>query len=265
VAKKNQQPPPSDDDDDDVDFSPKQLEVINNTVSAAVSAMVGRKLKPLQDQLGELGSMRESIETLTKTLGGQGGQQQGQPGGAGGQQQSAAPKLEDHPEFIAMKKRDEAREAERKQERANARNAKRDQKLTEIATAAGVDKNRVRGVVALLRDQVKFDKDDNPIMSVKRNGYDEDVDLEAGAGEFFKSDEGKAYLAPQQPVRGGQQQRGTNAASVVRGQSGAGAAAGTNAPIRGKDEAKVERKQQAVATLADAVGQLLGGGNIEIG
>lgn len=271
----NNQQPTDDDDDDEVEFTPRQLEVINNQVNATVTAIVTRKLKPFQDQLSVLPTIQETLEKLASGGGAAGGQQQGQ--GSGGQQQQqpggAGLKLEEHPEFVALKKRDQQREAERQREREEARNSKRDARLTEIATAAGVDKHRVRGVVALLRDQVKFDKDNNPFMTVKRNGLDEEVDLDAGATDFFTSDEGKAYLAPtqqQQQQRGGNQQRGqqqqqqrggTNAAGVVRG-----AGQGNNNPMATQQQQRTEKVQAARTNLRENVQALFGdGANIEIG
>lgn len=253
-----------DDDDDEAQFTPAQLRVMNNTVSAAVSAQLGRKLKPIQDQLGEVSSMRETIEGIASRLGQQGAPAAGGKEGEGG---TVKPKPQDDPEVLAMRKRIENMERATLEKETAARNRDRDSRLTAAATAANVDKNRTRGAVALLRDQVKFDKDGNAYMTVQRNGLDEEVDLETGAAEFFKTDEGKAYLAPQQPVRGGSGGGGnrTSTNTVVRGQGSGQGSGGQNAPVQQRNAAKTQQKQEAVNNLADAVGELIGGGNISLG
>lgn len=260
-ANPNPNPPEDDDGGDDVEaFTPRQLEMINNTVTAAVTAHVKRGLKPIQDQLAPLLTMPEQLTAITERLAGNAAP----AAGAGGQQPAAgagagAQPAKDDPEKIALKKRLDAIEQEREQERVQARNTKRDATLAELATKAGVDKNRLRGVVALLRDGVQFDKEGNPYMTVERHGLPEQVTLEVGAGEFFKSDEGKAYIAPASPnPRGGTGGgRGTTAASVTRRTS--------NAPAKGGSEAKQERQQAATQQLTDAIGELFSGGGINIG
>lgn len=251
--------PPDDDEvtDDEVEFTPAQLRVMNNTISAAVSAQLGRKLKPVQDQLGELSTMRESIDTLAKTLGGGGAGAGAGAAGAGG---AAVVAPKDDPEIKAMRARVEAMETAAKEKEIAARNRDRDSRLTSIATSVGVDKNRIRGAVSLLKDQVSFDKEGNAIMKVQRGGFDEDVDIETGASEFFKTDEGKSYLAPQQALRGGSGQRTSTTTVVNRGAGGA-----NNNPSRGAQQEKAGKKAEAANALADAVGELIGGGNINLG
>lgn len=262
MAPKAKQPnpnPPDDDDDGDGGgaeaFSPSQLEIINNTVTAAVTAHVKRGLKPMQDQLAVLPTIQETLEKLA------GGGKQNEGGGDEGkakqqQQQAAQP----DPEKVAMKKRLDAIEAEREQERASAREARRDTALTEIATKAGVEKNRIRGVVALMRGEAKYDKESgNYFMTVNRHGVDEQVSLEEGAASFFKSDEGKSYLAPTSaaPRGGSGQGRGTTTTAGVTQRS--------NAPAKGANGAKEEKKQAAAEAFVGAVGELFGGGNINVG
>jgi hypothetical protein len=267
MAKKPAPTDPPDDDDDDEPFTPKQLAAMNNTITAAVTSHVKRQLKPVQDQLGVLPTIQETLEKLAAGGGVANQPNAGAAGaagaGAGGAANPPAPKGED-PEIVAMRKRVNAIEEERKAEVARARNERRDASLTTIVTTSGVDKNRVRGVVALLREQTMFDKDGNPIMRVNRNGLDEEVPLDEGARDFFNTDEGKSYLAPQNPApRGGSGARTTNAASVVRGTGGANS--GNNAPQRGAKGDKAAAKADATQALAEAVGELMGGGNITLG
>ena len=260
------------DDDYDDDIYPRILDVINNTVSAAVTSHVSRKLKPLEQKLGALDGIGDKLDQILaggKPAGGGAGD--GKPaGGDGGG--AAGGKAAPDPEKVALQKRLDAIEAERKQDRINARNAKRDARLTELVTAAGVDKLRVRGAVAILRDQVKIDEHSGDLsMTVQRKGYTEDVDLDDGVAEFFATDEGKAYLAPQGRQGGGggggnANTGKTSARTVVRAGGGGGSGSGTsNAGMKGADQAKAERKAQALEGLQGAVAELMGGGNIEIG
>lgn len=261
-VKPKQQPAPDPEDEnedgDEVEFTPKQLEVMNKTINAAVSTHLKRAMKPFEAMPTTLTSITERLEQMA------GG---GAQPGAGGQQpptgQQPAPKKDEpDPEKIAMRKRLDAIEAEREKERVATRHAKRDSTLTELATKAGVDKNRLRGVTALMREAVQFDDDGNPFMVVKRHGVDEQVSIEDGAADFFKSDEGKSYLAPSTPTpRGGSGTRQqTNAAGVARAGGG-----GSNAPAKGKDAAKQERIAQANQNLAEALSEISGGGNIVVG
>lgn len=244
--------------DDEPHFTPQQQSYINklvtDSVNAAVTANLGRKLGPaIKESLGsELGDIRE---TLAKMAGGAGQQQQPQPGQQGGENKP-------DPKVQALERQLAEMRSEREADQRRMRESARDTRIRELALAAKVDPNRMRGVVALLKDQVKFADDGRPVITVQRNGYAEDLDLDQGVGEFFKTDEGKAYLAPTLP-----QQRGPSAPPAQRQPGGAasGASAPRNAPQRTKEQAKDDRKQQAMQTLQNSIGQLLGGGNIEIG
>lgn len=254
--------PGEEETEDDGLFTEAQLAQINDLITsksnATVSALLQRKLdgavkSQLEGPLAEFRTLLEGFKPAAPSGGGDSGKK---PEGDGGKSNDP------HPDVVAMKRRVEVMEAERKQERTNARAAKRDATLTQIATAAGVDKMRVRGVVKLLGADVAFDdKTDEMKMKIARNGFDEDVDVETGAAEFFKTDEGKAYLAPTQPVRPGGQQRTTAASVVAR----PGGAAISNAPDRGAKAAKNEKITEAHSALADAIGELVGGGSVGIG
>lgn len=257
------QDPPEDDDEEAPDFTERQLEIINNTITSAVSQHVKRHMKPLTDQLAELPTIRETLEQLANG-------QKAAPAPAAKKKDGkegeavAEPSVTEHPEMIEMRKKVDALTKERQTERLKSRDEARDRRIIESATTAGVDKNRLRGATALLRDQVKYDREGNPIMTVKRGGVEEDVDIETGAAEFFKTDEGKAYLAPTAPARGGTQQR-TSAASVAARAGGQGGQASSNAPVRGRAEQNVERKVNAMKQLGDGVAALLGdGGAIDL-
>lgn len=269
-AKKKTDPPENEQENEAPDFTEAQLQIINDTITAAVSQHVKRHMKPLTDQLAGLTTIQEQLEVLTANAA-------KQTPAKGAKEKEPGAKSEENPEVSELRARlDELAKSnakltkERADERIRMRDSDRDRKLTEQATAAGVDKNRLRGVTALLRDQVKYDRDGNPYMTVKRGGVDEDVDLEVGTAEFFKTDEGKSYLAPTQQGAGGARQAATggrtNAASVAGGAARGAGGGGSNAPVRGADQQKADRKQAALKQLGEGVEALLGGGgSLEIG
>lgn len=264
-AKPGTKSPPDDDppdeDDDGEAFTPRQMsqlsEMINRGANAAVNTQLGRKLDAAIDT--RIGPRFDELKDL---LGGAKPPKPGEGGDGGGKSKS------EDPEIVEMRKREAARdqkiaamENERKQERRNARIAERDRKLIEIATTAGVEKNRVRGVVALLGSSVKIDDESGAMtVAVKRDGFEDEVSLEEHASEFFKTDEGKSYLAPPQPNRGPVRQPGGGGAPVR--QPGGG---GSNAPARGKDAQKEQRVEEARQELQQGLAELVGGGSIGIG
>lgn len=146
----------------------------------------------------------------------------------------------------------EAEKREREAERQANRNKERDGTLRELLAGAGVDPNRLRGAVAVLREQTKYDDKNNEWLVASG---DDELDLATGVQAFVATDEGKAYLAPQQGVRpaGGQPQ--------VRSGAGTRPNGGTQRPTRpvaSAADTKAAGKQQAAQELAVAVGSLLG-------
>ncbi len=256
---------PDDDEDDtgDGSFSEAQLAQLNDLITskanATVSALLQRKLdgavkSQLEGPLAEFRTLLEGFRPGGAPTGGEGKKPEG-----GG----------DHPEIAQLKARDAEREKrlkamedERVAERRRSLNSDRDNKLRDIATTAGVDKNRVRGVVALLGSSVNVDEKTGAMtVKVQREGYEDEQTVDAYAADFFKSDEGKAYLAPTQPARPGGPQR-TTAAGVVARPAGGGM---SNAPDRGAKAAKSEKIAEAHEALTNAIGELVGGGSVGIG
>lgn len=155
-------------------------------------------------------------------------------------------------------------EAERARERQEARSRQRDDQLRDLLTEAGVDKLRLRGAVAVLRESTKFDeKAGEWLYTAKRDGVDEDGDLASGVREWSATDEGKSYLAPPasagrvQPIRSGS---GTRPAAAGAARVGAG-----TQPAAGAREAKAAAKAEAVANLTGAFDALAGGGGVTLG
>lgn len=256
-----------DDPDDDPggtdgdEFSETQIGRITDIVNAAVSGQLSRKLprvvsdaveagiKPLRDTLGQRGAGNDDPADDDDD-------QPPQRGKGKGQQRPAK-----DPEVDAMRKRLAQLEERDKQRDSEARNGKRDSMLREQLEAAGVDKNRIRGAVAVLRDSMKYDeKAGEWIYNSKREGYEEPLDVAAGVSEWAATDEGKSYLAPPQQQ---QQQRG---GSGVRPAGGGGAPRLQNGgrPQVDPKAAKVQAKQDALQNLTKAIDSL-GGGNIPLG
>jgi hypothetical protein len=255
------------DDGDDDGFTPRQLEQITELVSqssnAAVSAHLKRKLGASIDE-AITNKFDTRFDELKTMLGGVAG---AKPDGDG-EKKKAAGAVEEHPEIAALKARDAERERrlkaiedERVAERRRVLTTDRDNKLREIAAAAGVDKNRIRGVVALLGSGVQIDeKTGGMSVKVQRDGYDEDATLEQHASEFFKSDEGKAYLAPPVQQRGGTGAGQRTTAASVTQQRGS-----SNSPVASKQAQQEQKIAEARENLQGALSELVGGGTIGLG
>lgn len=264
------------DDTDDDDTGGNELTdgmrtEITNLVNAAVSGQLSRKLPnaitaaveasiaPLREQLGSGGRGRGNDDDQNDDDDDDQGQQQRGKKGKQGQQQ---PRGKD-PEVVAMQKRMAQIEAERKQERETARNRERDTLLREQLEAAGVDKNRIRGAVAVLRDSLKYDdKAGEWTYTAKRDGFEDVIDVSAGVGEWAGTDEGKSYLAPPSNGQGQQQRSGSGVrpsgpGGAPRVQNGGRAAVDPKA-------AKQQAKADAVQNLSKAIDSL-GGGTIPLG
>lgn len=192
----------------------------------------------------------------------------GKRGAAGGRQPAVHRRAGGKdPETQAMAKRLAAIEEERKVEREQARNRDRDGLLREQLTAAGVEPNRLRGAVAVLRDYMKYDEKAAEWGYVaKRDGYDEDLDVGAGVKEWASTDEGKSYLAP--PSKGGAgnggQQRANGGTGTRVQQGGRTGVVNGGKPIADPKAQKAERRAEAVNNLSNAIGEL-GGATIGIG
>jgi hypothetical protein len=251
---------PADDDEDDGDISPKQRELIISTVNAAVSTHLGRKLtgaiaeaigpalEPITAQLAELGKAK-------------GGQQQGAPGGAGagagagGATDPAVAAMQS--ELTKLQTQLKARDDEAAKAKIATAAAQRDGKLTELLTAGGVDKLRLRGAAAVVRDSLVQDpKDGSWKYRAQRDGYHEDLEVGAGIKEFLDTDEGKAYLPATAGANGGSGAR-------PRGGQGAGA---RQVSTKDPKAAKAERQGKALDTLMSMVQQSTDGdGVVQLG
>lgn len=163
--------------------------------------------------------------------------------------------------------------AEREQERQAARAATRDGSLRELLGGAGVDKNRLRGAAAVLRESTRYDDKANEWFFVRKvDGVDEEVDLETGVRDWAGTDEGKSYLAPPQPGgfgagAGGPRQQPMRSGSGTRPSAGGGAASrgGSSNPTPDAKQARSAAKAQAMQQLTGAINELSGGGTMPLG
>jgi hypothetical protein len=263
AKKRGQQPNPDPDDDDEStgELSDAARTEITNLVNAAVSGQLQRKLpKAIGDAIaGPMGDLRTLIESnatgarrRTDEDPEDDDEDPPEPKRKGKRAAAAQP----DPEKENMRKRLDTLEAERRTEREQTRNRDRDGQLREHLTKLGVDPNRIRGAIAVLRETTKHDEKTGEWSYVaKRDGFDEEIDLAAGVGEWSKTDEGKSYIAPAQ----GQQPRGGSGmrpgGTPVIGASGGRAGAGNGDPKAAKQAAK----QEAMKSLTGAIDSLAGG------
>ena len=122
--------------------------------------------------------------------------------------------------------------------------------------------DRMRGAIAVLRESTRYDeKTGEWSYRTKRDGVDEDLDLEGGVADFIESDEGKSYLAPAQQQ---QQPRGGSGHRPVGGNGGQPRVQNGGRPTADPKAAKAQAKQAAMGDLSKAIDSLAGG-NVNLG
>lgn len=269
----NRQRAAADDDDDNDEgggaigaLSDEARTEIGQLVNAAVSSQLQRKLPnaikasldeglaPIMAKLNEGGGSRRRAADDDQEDPDDDLEEQPTKGKRGKGQRAAAR----DPETENMRKRLATLEEERKTEREQTRNRDRDTVLREQLTAAGVEPNRMRGAIAVLRESMKYDdKVGEWAYKAKRDGFEEDLDVETGVNEWAGTDEGKSYLAPPATT----QQRGGSGTRVGTTGSGGrtGGVIGGGRPATDPKQAKAQGKADAVKSLNDAVGSLMGG------
>jgi hypothetical protein len=136
---------------------------------------------------------------------------------------------------------------------AEARKASKvESELTKALTELGVDKNRIRGALAIHKGSAQVDDETgNVLFKMKRDGYEEDLEPAAALKEWAGTDEGKSYIAPTGS--------GGGAGARPPRQQGPG-----RKPAPNTAEAKAEKVANAKTDLLGAVGQLVAGGSIAI-
>jgi hypothetical protein len=278
---RNRQQPDDDDDDEgggDETFSDTQRTELGNLINAAVSGQLSRKLpSAIKSAVDEgMSSLRELIE---QNNGGKRRRddegddedpdpddepppQRGKRGARARDEGEGGSRRSKDPEVAKLNAKLAKMEQERQAERASIRNRERDALLREELTAAGVEPNRMRGAIAVLRDSLVYDdKAGEWVHRSKVDGVDEDRDVSTGVRDWASTDEGKSYLAQtggkQQPVQrqgtgtriNGQQQRAAGGGVINRGQQQPNA-----------QQQRAQNRQEAVQNLAQGVNELLGPG-----
>lgn len=257
MAKKS--PPPNDDDDDDEDeFTEKQLGTIGKLVNAAVTGTIERKLpaKLKEAITGEMGSLREGIVEDLRKAGFGGGTPAGDKPKEPAAQGQGSPTKD--PEVETLRAKVKAMEDQSAAERRAAEARERDGRIEEGLKKIGVEPNRMRGAIAVIRESVKKTEAGH-VYKAQRDGYEEDLPLDKGIKEWGDTDEGKAYRAP--PAKPAPQVR-QGAVNVVGKGGGNGGGSRANADAA---QAKSDRKQAGLDKLAGAVNELTGGAAIDMG
>lgn len=285
-GQRPQDPPDDDDDDDEPAFTPKQEKAISDMIGGAVGGLK-RKLPKLVSEavatpIGELRSLIESNMADPDEPDDEPAPRQRGRGQRREQDPEPAPRRgrSGDPQLAAVTKRLDAFEADQKAAREQASARDRDDKLRALAKDAGVDTNRMRGAVAVLREMAKKDDTTGEWYLVLKNndGTDNELDLDAGVPAWAGTDEGKAYLAPPAPANAGRGGTGTRQAMVQTPAAGTlparparRAVIGSPAPAGGsagaaagqQDPAKAQRLAEAHAKLADGLAGL-GGGSVPL-
>lgn len=148
-------------------------------------------------------------------------------------------------------------EKEQRQKVESARkNALVDTELTRSLTELGVDKNRLRGALAVHRGSASVVDDEESgqprvIFKVKRDGLEDELAPAEALKEWADTDEGKSYLAP----------TGSTGGAGTRPPKPAGPG---KKPVAGTPEAKAQRVAEAKTNLLANVSSLVGGGSVAI-
>lgn len=234
----------SDDGDEGGGGEDKARELLDAANKAVASQLkrkldsaIAKALEPLQTQIAELAESRKT-ETLPE---------KGEDG-ASAEVKKLQSELEAMRKQVATEK--EARETERKQREEGEAKAQ----IRDLLDKAGVDKRRLRGALAVVRDQISRAEDGSLTYRAERKGYTEDLPLADGITEWVGTDEGKSYLAPVDTKGSG-----------TRAPANGGRLPPSPPPKPGTPEAKAQRKAEAARQLVDATrGMLAGGGGVEL-
>jgi hypothetical protein len=247
-------------DETEDDFTSEQLDKLGKIINAAVASHSQRKLPSMIKEAvtAAFAEVKPTGGAGDPPKGEGGGQQQGGGAGPSETEKRLTAQIEDLKKALKTVTDDASKRTKA------ADDAKRDADLQAALTAVGVDKNRMKGALAVVREAVKIGEDGSLKYTAKREGYEDELEVAAGIKEWAGTDEGKAYLA----APGGQQQRpGGSGQQPRRGASrvinGGGAQQQT---AQQAGQAKAERKAAAQAKLAEQVGALLNnGGTVDIG
>ena len=243
-----------DDDTDDGDETPMTRAETLRLVNSAVSGQLARKLpkaiedgiSPITAQLTELGEKLTAAPVKGK----------GKKAKRTDDDEDDEREREDDPRIAEMGKQIATLTGKLKEQETAAQTAERERREATVAgklkdglTKLKVDPLRIKGALAVVRENVKVDeKTGVATWLAKRDGYAEDIETEAGLKEWAGTDEGKSY----------------------QGATGSPGGTGSRAPQTGRTppkvgaEAKQQRVREAKEGLLGAVGEMLAGGSIAI-
>jgi len=254
---------PSDDNEDEggeAEFTEAQLARLGSMVNSAVSKQLGRQLdKAVESAITpQLTKIEELLKARPKAEEHEDDEDEDETpppkaknGHAKNGKQAARPADRESPALIAMQRKLDALEAERKTEKAQAAALTRDTALRDHLGKLGVKTELMRGAVAILRENTRQDdKTGEWSYIAQRDGYTEELDLGAGAKDWIATDEGKAHVAPPtQPARGG-----TGLPRVI-----GNASPGRTTPSNDAKSVRAAKVAEAHALLASAAAELVTG------
>lgn len=168
----------------------------------------------------------------------------------------------DDKDIAVLRKQFDKLQEERKTEREARRAEVRDSSLREHLQELGVDKHRMRGAIAVVRESAKYDEKNDEWYWQASDG--QDLDLSAGVTSWAGTDEGKAYLAPPAGGQGSGSARGARGGAGTRMGTGGAARSGATGAVADPKQAKQQAKQQAQTKLVEAIDSL-GGGAVPLG
>jgi hypothetical protein len=260
---------PDDDEETETQFSitdevrAELGNMINGVVKDHVKRMLGPAIKSAMDP-----AMTE-IKTLLAQRNAPAGNEEEEneeeeieepikPKGAKGKQKVAPPK--EDPRIAVMQRKMEAMEQATKLEREQAQAQGRDNVLKEHLIKGGVKPELVRPALLALRETTRRDEKTGEWTYVAKRdggqgagGYDEELDLAAGAKDWLGTEEGKAMLAPPTtPPRVGSGLPRINGATQPL-------TLGRTQPSADPKAQRAQAIQQAESSLTAGISELLGG------
>ena len=214
------------------------MEAFTRMVNSAVSSQLARKLpQAISAALGPaLAPLQEQLSTLTTSP--------SEPQGGGNDSDSSdlANQVKALQQQVKEEREARARETERHRE------AQVNSRLRDALTSKGVRRELIDGAVATVRDRVVVRDDGVILWRAQRQGYHEDLDLDAGVSEWASTDIGKAHLAPRDAQGSGQ------------GRPGAGGGPRPGPMPMDPKAAARQRRLEARRVLFHGMGQMVAGG-----
>ena len=189
-------------------FTFESEDAFNQAVNRAITGRLKDVEKKLDVRFGEIAqNLTTKFDEFGKVLEGLKPKEQPEPAKGGKDKGEAAPKLEDTPEWKAMKaeqdalkKKLEASEKREAEVRTRARSTGLRSKVSEVLTKAGVPADRLAVAASHLLHEglVGYAGDDSDDIQY-RIADGEPTTLEKGVAAFIKSETGRIFLPPQNP------------------------------------------------------------------